>query len=270
MNATTKRPKRMSLSHAYFFSVALLIGYIAIYQLAPFAEPWDTIILNIVTALAAGFAAVVATLNLSYYEKDEVPHKVWKSLMIACWLWFAGEVFWGLYVLILGEALVGIFDVCWTVGFIFFTLALYYQYSIVAPSKKVFHRNVAIGAWIVVLLLPFPIMFFTSNPTFKTYVDIFYSAADLAVGIAGSLLIFTFQGGAMMRPWLGLVVFGVTDFLYAWAEQTGLYAWSVENGNLLSLIVDSSYLAAYLILALGFIAHWTLLRYGIDEIQTRG
>jgi hypothetical protein len=100
-------------------------------------------------------------------------------------------------------------------------------------------------------------------------VDIFYSAADLAVGIAGSLLIFTFQGGAMMRPWLGLVVFGVTDFLYAWAEQTGLYAWSVENGNLLSLIVDSSYLAAYLILALGFIAHWTLLRYGIDEIQTR-
>ena len=212
---------------------------------------------------------MAATLNLSYYEKDESPRKVWKNLTIACWLWCAGEVFWGIYILILGEAPMGIFDVCWMVGFIFFTLALYDQYSMVAPSKKILHRNVAIGAWIVALLLPLPVVFFTSNPTFKTYLDYFYPFADLAVGIVGSLLIFTFRGGAMMRPWLGLVVFGITDFLYAWAEQTGVYAWSVENGNLLSLIVDSSYLAAYLILALGFIAQWTLLRYGIDEIQTR-
>jgi hypothetical protein len=42
-----------------------------------------------------------------------------------------------------------------------------------------------------------------------------------------------------------------------------MYAWSVENGNILSLVIDSSYLAAYLILAIGFLGHWMLLRRGL-------
>jgi hypothetical protein len=259
----------MSLRHAYIFSTILLVGYIAIYQGLLFPEPWSTIILNVVTVLASGFAAVMATLVLKYYEKDEAPHKIWQNLMIACWLWFAGEVLWGLYILFFGEAPMGIFDIAWVIGFVYFTLALYYQHSIVAPSKKVFLRNVAIAAWIVVLLLPLPVVFFTKDATFQTYLDFFYPFADLAVGIAGLLLIFTFQGGAMMRPWIGLVVFGVTDFLYAWAEQSGVYAWSVGEGNLLSLFIDTSYTAAYIILALGFLAHWSLLRYGIEEMQVR-
>lgn len=267
MNATAKGHRRMSWWHASLFSVGLLIGYIVIYQLAPFDEPWNTIILNAATVLAAGFAAIMATRILNYFEKDEGPHKVWQNIMLGCWLWFAGEALWSIFNYLYGEAPMGLFDICWIVGFVYFTLALYHQYALVVPSKKTFYRNVAIVAWIVVLLAPLPFVFLNPNPSLKTYLDFFYPFADLAVGIAGLLLIFVFQGGSLMRPWIGLVVFGVTDFLYAWAEQSGLYAWSVDEGNLLSLFIDTTYVAAYIILALGFLAHWMQLRYGIDEIQ---
>jgi hypothetical protein len=243
--------------------VILLIGYILIYQFAPFKEPWSDIILNTLTPVAAAFAAIIASLIFFYYEKDDAPRRIWKSLMIGSWLWFAAEAIWSYQAMTLGEAPNGIVDVSWVLGFIFFTLALYDQHSLINPSKKILYRNIVLGAWAVVLLIPVPIVFFTKVFTFKTYIDFFYPFADLAVGVAGILLILAFQGGSLIRPWIGLVVFGVTDFLYAWAEQIGLYSWSAENGNPLSLLIDSSYMAAYLILGLGFLGHWVLIRYGL-------
>jgi hypothetical protein len=77
------------------------------------------------------------------------------------------------------------------------------------------------------------------------------------------MLIYFFRGGMIGRPWIGMVVFGVSDFFYAWAFQTGIYAWSLENSNLLTLAIDASYLSAYLILWLGFVNHWLLIRYGL-------
>jgi hypothetical protein len=249
--------------------VVLLTGYITVYQFSPFVVPWNDIVLYSVTALSAAFAAIIASLIYFHYEKDDMPRIVWQNLMIGCWLWFLGEVLWGYIAMTLGEVPAGVVDLSWVFGFIFFTFALYHQYSLITPSMKNYYRNIAIGAWIVVLLIPLAIAYFTNSLDLKTYVDFFYPFADLAVGIAGILLMFSFQGGQLMRPWLGLVVFGITDFLYAWAEQTGLYMWSSENNNLLTLAIDSSYMAAYLILALGFLVHWILLRYGIQDIKPR-
>jgi len=267
MNEKGNGSKRATLIIAYFLAVIFLAGYIVVYQYVPFADPWNDIILNFLTALSAASAAGIASLIFFYYDKDDMPRIIWKYLMIACWLWFVGEAIWGYFAVTFGEVPVGVVDWSWILGFIFFTLALYNQYSLLSPEKKDFYRNIAIAAWIVVLLIPLVFMYFSGSPDVKTYIDYFYPFADLAVGIAGILLIYTFQGGQLMRPWVGLVVFGITDFLYAWAEQTGVYAWSSEQGNLLTLAIDASYLAAYLILALGFLAHWVLLRYGIQEIQ---
>ena len=267
MNAEVKGQRRISITHSYIVAGMLLAAYVAIYQFSPFEETLSYAILQAVTILAAAFAASIATLVFFQYDKDDMPRIVWKYMMAACWLWFLGEVAWGYYAVMLGEVPVGITDVSWVIGFIFFTLALYQQYSLIEPSKKSFYRHAAIAVWIVVLLIPLAIAYFINSMTPKTYMDFFYPFADLAVGIAGVLLIFTFQGGDLMRPWIGLVVFGITDFLYAWAEQTGVYAWSSENSNLLTLSIDTSYLAAYLILALGFIGHWILLHYGVQEIH---
>lgn len=250
----------------YVLAAVLLGGYIYIYQTYPFEGAWNDIILSTITALSAAFAAVVATLAFFQYDKDDQPRIVWKNLMAACWLWFLGEVIWGYYYVVFGEVSLSIADVSWVLGFVFFTLALYHQYSLIAPSKKIYYRNVAVGSWIVTLLIPFAIIpFLASEWDVQTYVDFWYPFADLAVGIAGIMLMFKFQGGTLMRPWIGLVVFAFADILYAWAEQSGLYEWSSQNNSLLTLFIDSSYLAAYLILALGFVGHLLLLRYGLTS-----
>jgi len=249
---------------SYSLSVVLVLGYIIIYRLYPFNDSWNDIALSGITAASAAFAAIIATLIYRHYELDDPPRIVWKNLMYACWLWLLGEVIWGYFYVAIGEVPVGSADWTWVVGFVFFTLALYHQYKLVDPSRVNYFRKIAIVAWVIVLLIPLAIAYFTNSFDFETYITYYYPFADLAVGIAGLMLMFVFQGGTLMRPWVGLVVFSVTDLLYAWAEQTGLYAWSIENSNILTLFIDVSYIIAYIILALGFLGHWVFVNYGIQ------
>jgi hypothetical protein len=265
MNEKLRKSRQTTFIIAYLFAAIILGGYIVIYRYVPFTDRWNDIVLNLLTVFSAAVGAIVASLIFRSYEKDDSPRLIWQYLMIGCWLWFTGEVIWAYFASTVGDVPVGAADWAWTTGFICFNISLYYQYSVILPSKKVFYRNISIAIWIVVLLIPLIIVYLSGTPDLRIYIDYFYPFADLAVGIAGVLLVFTFRGGALTRPWLGLVIFGITDFLYAWAEQTGIYVWSAGQGNLLSLIIDSSYLAAYLILALGFLSHWVLLRYGIPE-----
>lgn len=269
MNEEPKGSARTVVACSYILAIILLAGYVIVYQYSPFEAPWNDVILNTLNALSAAFAAGAATLVFFHYEIDDMPRIVWKNLMIACWLWFIGEVNWGYFAVVRGEVPLGAADWGWVLGFIFFTLALYQQYSLITPTKKNLYRNIAIGAWIAALLIPLAFIYIANTLDFQAYIDFFYPVADLAVGIAGILLVFTFRGGSLMRPWIGLVVMGFADFLFAWAEQTGIYAWSVGDSNLISLFIDSIYIAAYLILALGFMGHWILIRYGIQTMQVR-
>jgi hypothetical protein len=75
------------------------------------------------------------------------------------------------------------------------------------------------------------------------------------------------MGGAFSRPWLGLLAFAFADFLYAWAEISGVYSWGINQANLLSTITDVAYLGAYLILGLGVLSHWVFLRYGLRSLS---
>jgi dipeptidyl aminopeptidase/acylaminoacyl peptidase len=72
-----------------------------------------------------------------------------------------------------------------------------------------------------------------------------------------------FAGGVFARPWLGLLAFSISDLLYAWLELSGTYAWSVDQGNLLSTISDVAYFGAYLVLGLGVLSQWLFLKYGL-------
>ncbi len=248
----------------FLLSILIFVGYVAFYNFVPFTEPWNTMALNMLTASSALFAAIMATLIFRNYEPDDRPRLVWKNLMIGSWLWFAAEIVWGVLALTNEEVPTpSLADLGWVCGFVYFTFAFYHQYLIIMPSKKSNIRNVAIGSWAVVLLLPLVVLYFMGSITLASYIDFYYPFADLAVGIAGISLVFVFQGGMFMRPWFGLFVFGISDLLYAWAEKTGVYAWSSANSNLLTLIIDSSYLAAYLILSLGFAGQWLLMAYGL-------
>jgi hypothetical protein len=268
--SASPKPKSVFPTFAgfYLLSAVLLIGYIVVYQFVPFGDKWNDFVLNLTTDLASLFVAVMATLIFRHYQPEEFPRKVWKNIMIASWLWVAAEVIWGVLDLRYDEVPIpGPADLAWVAGFVYFTIAFYHQYSIIAPAKKETIRNYAVGAWAVVLLIPLALLLIMHSFNLATYIDFYYPFADLAVGVAGIALVFIFRGGALMRPWLGLFVFGLSDLLYAWAEKTGVYAWSAANSNLLTLFIDSSYILAYLILAMGFVGHWMLITYGLRSMR---
>ena len=98
MNEKIKGARRASLIYAYAFSAILLVGYIIVYQFAPFEEPWNDITLNALTVISAFFGAAIASLIFFHYEKDDAPRIVWGNMMIGCWLWFVAEVAWSLAV----------------------------------------------------------------------------------------------------------------------------------------------------------------------------
>lgn len=246
----------------YVLSAVLVTAYITLYQFTPLEPGLNDIVLNSIITLGAFAAAYMASLIFLRYQAGDQPRRVWSNVMIAGWLWFLGELLWQIYAYYGDVPVPSVADACWVGGFVFFTLAFYHQYTIIDPAKKETFRTYAIAIWLVVLLIPAVFLSVTDSFAVNSYIEFYYPFADLAVGIAGLALVFVFRGGALMRPWLGLMVFGLSDLLYAWAEKTEMYAASSESGNILSLVIDTSYLAAYLILGFGFLGQWILLRYG--------
>jgi hypothetical protein len=208
---------------------------------------------------------LVSTLIFVQYHPEDHPRRIWLNIMIAGWFWFLGELIWQIYAYFYDSVVPvpSLADACWVIGFVFFTLAFYHQYVLVTSVQKDTIRTYAIGAWLLSLLIPAVYLSITNSFSLDFLVEFYYPFADLAVGLAGLALVFIFRGGALMRPWLGLMVFGLSDLLYAWAEKTQMYTASAESGNLLSLLIDTTYLTAYLILAIGYLGHWMLLRYGL-------
>jgi hypothetical protein len=249
---------------SYAAVLALLTAYVVIYQSAPFGAPFDNLALNTITSMAALVVAGVSTAIFLHYHPEDHPRKIWKNMMLGAWLWFGGEAAWQVYAFLFEEVPVPSFaDLSWVLGFIFYTIAIYYQYSAIKPAQVETIRVYALSAWIVVLLAPLVLLSATNSFSIDTYIDFFYPFADLTIGAAGLMLVFYFRGGALMRPWIGLMILGVSDMLYAWAANSNLYAWSAENGNLLTLFIDGTYLLAYLILAIGFLGQWMLLTRGL-------
>jgi len=72
-----------------------------------------------------------------------------------------------------------------------------------------------------------------------------------------------FHRGMLARPWFGLFVFALSDGLYAWATISGLYAYETAAGNLLSLIIDLTYILAYLAVAWGVFQQYLTLCFGV-------
>ena len=253
----------------YALSLVLIAAYIILYQYTPLAPVLNDVVLNSIITFGALTGAVIATLIFLYYQPEDRPRKVWLNIMIANWLWFLGELLWQIYAYFNDSnvPVPSLADACWIGGFLFFTFAFYHQYVILTPAQKDTIRTFAIGTWLVVMLIPAVYLSLTDSFTVNFYVEFYYPFADLAVGLAGLALVFIFRGGALMRPWIGLMVFGLSDLLYAWREKTQLYAASAESGNLLSLLIDTTYLAAYLILAVGFLGQWVLLRYGLSPVK---
>jgi hypothetical protein len=261
---------RRLLRLAIFAATGLVVVYSIIYFLEPFSTFTNNLLVNTLTITAAVFSATCATLTWGLYEKNDAPRRIWGFFAFGLWLWVMGEVTWGYQNLTLpnGEVPIGVSDVFWVVAYYFLGQALLSQYQLLLrPTKSELTKRVT---WVVLFLVVVFVLIFSallwldiSANVVDTLVNAFYPAGDITLALAAIWLTRNFQGGALGRPWIGLLVFTFTDLMYAWLQLSGAYAWSLDQGNLVSGFSDIIYFSAYLVLGIGSFSQWLFLKYGL-------
>ncbi len=265
------------LQLAIFAAVGLIVTYSVIYFLEPFSAFANLLLADILTVTSAVVSAGAATLIWTMYEKTDAPRRIWGFFALGLWLWVMGEVTWSYGNLTLpnGEVPVGIPDVFWVVAYYFLGQALLSQYKIlVHPTRSELKSRVI---WSVLFLCASLALIFSvlmwfdfSSSVVDTLVNAFYPAGDLTLALAAIWLTRNFQGGALGRPWIGLLVFAFSDLMYAWLQLSGAYAWSLGQSNWVSGISDIVYFSAYLVLAIGSFSQWLFLKYGLRSPSKAG
>ncbi|MCI0552537.1 MAG: hypothetical protein L0287_16425 [Anaerolineae bacterium] len=253
---------------AIMIFIGLIAAYAYVYFIQPFPSFWNDLASNVISEIASLASAVAATMVWAYYEKTDSPRRIWSYFAFGLWLWFAGEIAWGYLNMTVGEVAVGIPDSFWIIAYFFIGQSLLQQYRILfrPTMRELFGRAVVIVTSVFALTL-LVFLFFRpiveSSSQLETIINAFYPSADLVLALAALWLARSFQGGALGRPWIGLLVFTFSDWINAWLQLSGVYAWSLEQGNLLSALSDILYVAAYLALAYGAFSKWLFLKYGL-------
>jgi hypothetical protein len=255
------RPRNLLMIFA--FSAVLLIGsYIYFYQFSSLPVEQSDLFLNLISLLAPLSSAIFATMVFLSFKRGDKPRKVWKHLTIFIWLWTTAEFIWVGYLIFAGDVpLPSLADFFWLTGFIFLAIALHRQYQIVTlklvPLWQIL--SLLVGVFVLAFLV---LLLSQADINLGNYLEYFYAVTDFTAGIIAIRIFLAFRGGLMSRPWIGLFVLGLSDALYAWLLTTDMYAMSQGEGNPLSMIADTSYMAAYLVLAIGFFATYLTLKYG--------
>ena len=264
-------------------SILLIAAYALIAHFVPFnntfnpaaGSTWNDLWLNLITVIAAFLSAVAATAVARSFQKSEPALKIWWFFSFGLWCWFLSEVIWMVYVLESGDVpSPSIADLSWVVGYVAFSVAFLHQHRIL--YKPAFWKRTLLvgGIWLLVLVFTLLITWMTANFDIRSIkmgglVEIFYPVADLVIALIALFFISTFGRGAMMRPWLGLLIFALADGIYAWLINTGLYTYTAWGGNAVSIIADTIYMAAYLVLTMGLLAYLLLIGYGPAAFQNR-
>ncbi|MEW5868891.1 MAG: hypothetical protein AB1894_06410 [Chloroflexota bacterium] len=246
------------------------LAYIYVYQAAPFPEPWTDVYLNLGLILPAVLAATLSLLVWRSFDPQDTPRGVWLNFSLGWWCWALADLIWFILFMKDGEvASTSLADVFWLLAYVPFAAAFTLQYRLIFQTDAQKERRRLILAVLAVLagMLVSTLVFFQLNPqteeTFaETLLELFYVFGDLALMIAALRLSQLFGRGLWGRAWLGMLAFVISDGLYAWLEFSGMYAASIESGNLLTLLVDSLYGLAYWIVALACLVQLLLMRYG--------
>jgi hypothetical protein len=249
-------------------ALLFILVYAVIYWAEPFSAIWNVILTNLFLVIASSLTAFIATLIWALYDQADIPRRVWSNFAIGLWLWAVAELTWGYLNVTQGEVPEGISDIFWIIAYLFFGQALVFQYQLLArPTKQGLVGRILVALLIFLAVYQFIFRTLISDTeapgSFGAVINSFYPAADLLLALVALWLASHFMGGAFSRPWLGLLAFAFADFLYAWAEISGVYSWGINRANLLSTITDVAYLGAYLVLGLGILSQWVFLKYGL-------
>lgn len=246
--------QRTIVYSAIVFVGLILAGYVYIYQAQPFPLPSNDYIIYFAFPFGALFPAIAVTAVLLSYQKDDKPYEIWQFLAIGLWVWvFAETIFAYLEVVLDDTPPPGLAEVCWLLGYGLIAFSLYKQYQLITKEKIAAWKPIAISLG-VILLSPLLLFIFEIPFSLKDFIAYLYPLVDFAICIAALRLYILFGGGRLSRPWVGLFVLGIADAISAWQTAT-----NVEGGQVFSTTI---YLAAYFILAIGFLRQYLLLHFG--------
>jgi hypothetical protein len=258
----------------YAFLLVIAYALLSFYQLP---GDWNRILQNSITVLSALTCAVTLTVIVSFYQPGEPPRLIWIYFAIALWMWTLGEIVWAGYNLVMIEVPDTTFgDAFYLAGYIFFTFALAIQYRLVlfTPGRKVFW--IAAGIWLATIVVTLLTMFiFQSESYVSEFLSYFYPIGDFVIGVAALVLVVTFRGGALARPWISLLAFVLSDSLYLWAVTQDVYSWQGFGGDAtqqwITMGVDTIYIVAYMIMFWGVLQQYLTLRFGavVSERDTK-
>lgn len=267
MDKPRKGPSPLWLS--IISAVILVIAHIYVYQVEPLAGAWNDHFLNFLPSVTAGLGAAVATLVWRQFSPTDRPRVIWRYFALGLWIWAIAEVSWGFYMLVLGEVpLFSLTDVFWIAGYYFFGGALLHQYRLVFRSERRREMRYIASALLIVLILSLigtlivRWVFPHEKSWLGTFVNVFYPLGDLALALIAVTLARAFGRGLWARPWLAFLAFVFSDSMYTWLAVTGIYAFAAGEGNVVSLVADTAYLVAYMLLGLACHAQLLLLRRG--------
>jgi hypothetical protein len=262
-------PSTIILALSVTAIVALLAVYIFLYQVQPLELKWNDFWLYAIYVIAAVFAAIASTSVVLHFRKTDQPRIVWVYFSLGLWCWAVAELVWMIYALTAEEvASISLADVFWVSAYVFFALAFVCQFRLIYSTTVkqeaiwvggIFAAVVFITAVITAVLR---VASESEQTWFETFLTVSYPIGDLAIGLAALRVSQIFGRGLWGRVWWGLIFFAFSDALYTWLDFSGIYAISVETGNPLSLLTDTVYIAAYLLVGLACISQALLMHYG--------
>jgi hypothetical protein len=222
------------------------------------------------TFLAAALSAVIVTCVWRQFDKDEPPHALWRNFTAALWCWTVAEGLWLVYALVYEDIpKISMIDFFWVIAYGFFAAAYLWQYRLIYATKRTqevrwlgFSALGVLLATLVGTILLRQLGGGSEETWPETLLSVFYPIGDLALALAAINLARIFGRGLWGRAWYGLLVLVISDAGYAVISFTGIYSSSVEKGNYWSLLIDTLYFDAYVLLALACLAQLLLLHYG--------
>jgi hypothetical protein len=268
------RPIRAALAGIF----VLAVSYIYVYQAEPFPEPWTDVYLNMLIVLPSILAAGLAWgLVRLFRPEDSGPRWVWRWFALALSLWAVAEIAWFANWLITADVPTpSVADVFWVLALLPFGAAFIQQYKLIYhPPRQEWLRwlSVAVVGVALLTLGGGRILLRSTHDAALTsgaaYLEVFYTAADIAMLIAGIILARIFGRGVWGRAWWGLLAFVLSDGMYSYFSFSGLYAQSIADGNYFTLIVDLIYALAYQLMALAIWSQYRLVRYGPSLIPQK-
>jgi len=243
-------------------SLVILGVFAWMYHYPPLQDYWNTLVLDLLTILVALAATLSGTLLIRQFEPGEKPRLIWFWFTLGWWSWLLGELStagYDIFKIAYGD--LSIFDIFWTLGYLCFGLALYFQFRHIYGTSKefkpVYYLLMVVFAFLVTLgltQLALKAGLGEGKIWFATYLAIFYPVCDFFIGLSALWLSFLFGRGSWGRPWWALIVFAVADGvnIFLWIGGDKLLA--ANTASLLDWISSVIYLGGYQVAMFGFVS----------------